>query len=130
MSIEGLIVGMGLLLIVGVWIGFPFLRRSVTQEQVNLIQRQRERLVIYYERTLTNLRDLDEDHATGKTDAETFEAERELWVQRGIQALKALDQLDGNEPIPAEAADVETVDSAIDSMIEEAVAQYRSKSGA
>ena len=130
MSIEGLVVGLALLLVVGAWIGIPLLRRETDEVEVDPIQRQRERLELYYERTLRNIRDLDEDHSTGKINTEAYEPERENWVQRGIQALKALDELNENAPLAPETADAADIDNAIDSMIEEAVAQYRSKSEA
>ena len=56
-----------------------------------LLEKQRERLLIYYERVLRNIRDLDEDHALGKIDEDEYTREREEWAQRGVQVLQALD---------------------------------------
>ena len=60
-------------------------------------QEQREQVLSYYERVLTNIRDLDEDRSTGKISDENYRMEREVWAQRGIRLLRALDQLEGAE---------------------------------
>lgn len=83
---------------------------------------QRDRLSNYYARVLTNIRDLDEDLATGKISQADHEREREVWVARGIALLRMQDQLEARQA-PAEDA------SAIDAMIEEAVASYREGQG-
>ena len=82
------------------------------------LRRQREILGEYYERVLTNIRDLDEDHLTGKIPQGDYQAERELWVGRGIQALKAraglerqISQEDAGRP------QAERVDQAIEAAI-------------
>jgi hypothetical protein len=124
MSPEGLIIALALLVIVGLWIAAPLLRRqSPRLSDDALAHKQRERLSVYYERVLTNIRDLEEDHATGKMRTADYEVEREEWVQRGIQILKALDDL-REAPI---AADEASVEEAIDNEIEAAIAAYRSK---
>ncbi len=124
MSPEGLVIALALLIIVGLWIAAPLLRReSPRLSDDSLAQKQRERLLLYYERVLTNIRDLEEDHATGKMQTAEYEVEREEWVQRGIQILKALDSL---RAVPA-AADEAGVEAAIDDEIEAAIAAYRSK---
>jgi hypothetical protein len=126
MSITGLLIGLVILAAALAWIAVPLLRQGKTRQEDAQAAKQRERLLIVYERVLTNIRDLEEDHQTGKMNADDFEAERETWVQRGIQVLKALDRLD------AEGASVEvddaTFDRTIDDEIEAAVAKYRVKS--
>ena len=127
MSPEGLVIALALLIFVGLWIGAPLLRReSPRLSDDALAQKQRERLLVYYERVLTNIRDLEEDHATGKIRTTAYEDEREEWVQRGIQILKALDS---TQAIPT-AADEAAVEETIDDEIEAAIAAYRSKSPA
>jgi hypothetical protein len=124
MSPEGLVIALALLIIVGLCIGAPLLRReSPRLSDDALAQKQRDRLLAYYERVLTNIRDLEEDHATGKLQTTEYEVEREAWVQRGIQILKALDNI---QAIPA-AADEAAVEETIDDEIEAAIAAYRSK---
>ncbi|MBZ0282277.1 MAG: hypothetical protein K8L97_16165 [Anaerolineae bacterium] len=130
MSIAGLIFGIVVLLIALVWVIRPFLaaRKPGTVADDLLLDKQRERLLMVYERTLTNIRDLDEDHTTGKMAPDDYQYEREIWVQRGIQVLKALDNL-GTRHIITESADVEDIDHAIDREIEDAVAAYRTRTG-
>jgi hypothetical protein len=127
MSAEGLVIALALLVIVGLWIAAPLLRRdSPRLSDDALAHKQRERLLVYYERVLTNIRDLEEDHATGKMQSQGYEAEREEWVQRGIQILKALDNL---REVPI-AGDEASVEETIDDEIETAIAAYRSKRAA
>ena len=122
MSIEGLLISLMVLVIVGLWIAAPLLRRETVQSAADLKRQQwEERLHIYYERTLRNIRDLDEDHTMGKINTEDYELERELWVQRGIAALKKLDELDEVDI----TLDESELDEAIDDSIEAAVAAYR-----
>jgi hypothetical protein len=126
MSIEGLIVSLFILLGAVAYIGAPFLRRqtaSYTADEA-VIQKQRERLLVYYERVLTNVRDLDEDFSTGKMQPEDYQTEREEWVQRGIQVLKTLDELDQHHLIVPDA-DQESLDHAIDDAIERRIAAHR-----
>lgn len=127
MSSTGLIFGLVISLLALAWIVMPLLRRQNKRigDDV-LLQKQRERLLLIYERVLTNIRDLDEDHTTGKMQTVDYEAEREIWVQRGIQVLKALDRLDEHHIIP-DAVDDEGIDHAIDDEIEQAIAAFRAK---
>lgn len=131
MSIEGLLVALilsaGVLLIIGI----PLLRDTRGADpDAALREKQRERLLVYYERVLRNVRDLDEDHALGKLDDAEYQHERELWAQRGVQALKALDALNDQKPPTAHglkrtAPDDAAVDHAIDEAIETAVRRAR-----
>jgi hypothetical protein len=130
MSIEGLIIGFVLVTLALVWIILPLARASAGNSLDDaLAEKRRERLLVYYERVITNLRDLDEDHATGKIGGDAYGVEREAWVQRGIQALRALDSLDSQEQsiVPATATDEAAIDHAIDDAIEQRVAAYRHK---
>jgi hypothetical protein len=118
MSIEGLVVALALLIGAALWIGAPLLRRQPPKRSDS---RQHERLLMYYERVLTNIRDLDEDHATGKLNTADYEVEREQWVRRGVELLKALDNLHDVPLAASEAA----VEETIDDEIEAAIAAYR-----
>ena len=127
MSTEGILAGAVILLIAIAWIGSPLLKRhSTMRNEQALRQKQRDRLLMIYERVLTNIRDLDEDRSTGKMRLSDYEAEREEWVQRGVQVLKALDALDA-EAVPPPAPGDENDDQAIDEQIEEAIAAYRAR---
>lgn len=127
MSLEGTIIGLLFLLGVIAIVGAPLFNRRPTLIMDDArLTKQRERVLLVYERILTNIRDLDEDHSTGKMQTADYEAERESWVQRGIQALKALDGLDAQQTL-IDTADEGEIDRAIDTQIEDAVARYRAK---
>ena len=53
----------------------------------------RERLQLRYQALLTTLRDLDEDHLTGKVDPATHATERERLLQAAEALLAELDAL-------------------------------------
>jgi hypothetical protein len=117
MSPEGIVITLALLIITALWVGAPLLRRETPRLSDDALL-HKQRLQAYYERVLTNIRDLDEDHATGKISTATYEVEREVWVERGIQLLKALDSLGGQASATGETVDDE---------IEAAIAAYRVK---
>src|SRR3954454_23332311 len=121
MSIPGLLFALLLALFVLAWIAMPLLGREGAKADDPLLDKQRERLLIYYERVLRNIRDLDEDHALGKLDEAEYRHEREEWSERGGQVLKALDTLAGREVIAPTSTDDKAVDNAIDDAIEAAV---------
>jgi hypothetical protein len=130
MSIAGLVFFLLLLSGIAVLIAMPLLRReSETGAESLHLQKQRERLLAYYERVLTNLRDLDEDHATGKMTDDAYATEREDWMQRGVEVLKTLDTLDDHSVVPASVHDEAAVDEAIDDAIETAIAARRKALG-
>ncbi len=125
MSIEGLILALIIALVTVAVIASPLWQRgAVTTAEDVLIEKQRERLLVYYERVLTNLRDLDEDYRTGKMQAADYETEREEAVQRGVQVLKALDEL-GHHHLIVATGDQAALDHAIDDAIERAIAAHR-----
>lgn len=126
MSYEGLLVSVVMAAIVTLLIAAPLLRRDMKRKDSSVqAQKQRDRMLAYYERVLTNIRDLDEDHATGKLLDTDYGVERETWVQRGIQVLKALDELDaGNLSLNMDDA---AVDEAIDDALEAAIQAYKSR---
>ena len=127
MSLGGIVFFLVVLSLTAVVVAAPLLRRN---ERSNIddirLHKQQERLLVYYERVLTNLRDLDEDHATGKMPDQDYGNERELWVQRGVQVLRALDDLGDHSIIPEAVHDEAAIDEAIDQAIESAIADYRS----
>jgi hypothetical protein len=118
MTVPGLVITLILLAALLVWIALPLLRRDVViDSRARMIVHQRERLEIYYQRVLRNIRDLDEDRATGKLSEGDYQAERELWMQRGIAAIKAIETLD-SAPLPVATGDDAAIDAAIDREIE------------
>jgi hypothetical protein len=121
MSVEGII--FAVILTAGV--AFVALRplfraRSITTSTSR--EKQRERVLAYYERVLLNVRDLDDDHATGKIHADEYAQERELWVSRGTALLALLDELDDHNIAEADASDAE-----IDALIEAKVSALKQK---
>ncbi len=71
------------------------------------------------------MRDLDEDQSTGKIQPDAYEQERQLWAQRGVQILKALDELSEEDAVPLKVKRGKARDGwDIDAAIEAAVAAY------
>ena len=69
-----------------------------------------------------NIRDLDEDYLTEKLSEADFQAERAVWVNRGVRLLKVQDSLDAQHSLVDDGAvDAEEIDKAI----ETAVRAYR-----
>ena len=126
MSILGLLVSLLLALIAIAIVAQPLLGAARNRRDIDSVDEvQRERVASYYERVLTNIRDLDEDLATGKISEADHGREREVWVARGISLLRLLDQLDAERATAGEAKDAEAIDRAI----EAAVAAYRDSAG-
>jgi hypothetical protein len=124
MSIYGIIAAVALLLVVVLVLAMPWRRRAVVSLQA--LNRQRERALAYYERVLTNIRDLDDDYATGKIAQDEYAYERELWAERGVRLLQLFDELDQQHSL----TDDENADDAqIDAIIEQALQSLRSDSG-
>lgn len=121
MSVPGLLIALVLSLIALAIVARPLLRPARRERAGASSQReQRDRIGTYYERVLTNIRDLDEDFATGKINEVDYRSEREVWAERGIRLLRVRDQV-ANEQ--ARNEDSERIDRAI----EEAVAAYRER---
>lgn len=122
MSIAGLLITLVLSLAALAIVAVPLLRPAQRERAAaEYLRLQRDRLAAYYERALSNIRDLDEDMATGKINQGDYEAEREAWVGRGIRVLRALDQLDREGSLRVDGDD----EASIDRAIEVAVAAYR-----
>ena len=122
MSIAGLLITLVLSLAALAIVARPLLRPARRERAAaENLRRQRDRLAAYYERVLTNIRDLDEDMATGKINQGDYEAEREAWAGRGIRLLRAQDQLEREGCLGGGGDDAARIDQAI----EEAIAAYR-----
>jgi hypothetical protein len=74
---------------------------------------------VHYDRVLTNIRDLDEDYALGKVQADYYETERAKFVVEGVELLKQIDKLTPQSAVPAAA------DNNLDDVIEAAIATKR-----
>ena len=121
MSIAGLMISLVLLFAAVLLTAYPLIRPPRRQNQSNGgIQEQADRVQAYYERVLTNIRDLDEDFLTGKIREADYREEREVWVHRGIRLLRMQDQLDAQRSL-VDSGDAERIDRAI----EEAILAWR-----
>lgn len=127
MSLPGLIFALILAALVVIWIGAPLRQRDTKTDDDPLLKKQRERLLVYYERVLRNIHDLDEDHTLGKIDEAHYARDREEWAQRGVQVLAALDTIADRTMIAVTPADDAAVDQAIDASIEAAIQRYRQR---
>lgn len=124
MSLAGLLAALILTALVLAFIAAPFMRRRAVPER-RAADLQRERVLAYYERVLRNVRDLDEDHALGKLDEAEYQHDRELWVERGVQALKLLDSLDAGSGGVSASSDAAELDAAVERAVQAAVEQIR-----
>lgn len=133
MSTEGVIAALVMVVIGLAWLGYPLLRRT-SSLNVQEVARQKERaaLLTAYERTLTSIRDLDDDHLTGKLTEDDYEMEREHWTEQGVAILQELEKHGVKKPSKAFKAsktqkqvptDVDP-DAQLDDAIEQAIADY------
>ena len=123
MSVPGLAFALLLSLLAAAIVARPLLRPARPGRAAeNSLRLESDRVETYYERVLNNIRDLDEDYATGKLSDDDYRGERELWAQRGMRLLRVKDQL-ARERRPLTDGDGERIDRAI----EEAVAAYRAR---
>ncbi len=115
MSIGGVVFLILLTAAVAFWVLRPVILQRWGKPNVaqDAIQKQRERVLTYYERVLSNVRDLDDDLATEKIHPEEHAQERVVWVERGVTLLALLDQLKERAITQENATDAE-----IDALIE------------
>ena len=120
MSILGLVVSLALVLIAIVVVARPFFGLASKDPATGSnLQLQRERVSRYYERVLSNIRDLDEDFQTGKIADAEYRDEREVWVDRGVRLLRVADSLDTQQSlVSAGAANADDIDRAIESAVQ------------
>lgn len=124
------IAGVGLL-----WLAFPFFNRAGLQAEGAFKQRDREKLLVDYERILTTIRELDDDFRLGKLSQETYQMEREAWAEQGTILVEQLEKLKASTPSrppkskPPKGPQPDA-DSDLDAALEQAIAKYaKAKSG-
>ena len=128
MSLEGTLAAVIMLILGVAWLALPIFRRRYFPS-VEELKRQKDRAILLttYERTLASLRDVNEDHLTGKLSDQDYEAERRYWTEQGVAVLEALEKVGG---IPSPRQRTNTVqpaadaDAALDDAIEQTIARY------
>ncbi|MCC6804225.1 MAG: hypothetical protein IT319_15190 [Anaerolineae bacterium] len=127
MSTEGTIAAVVMLIAGIAWLALPILRRRFAASADELAkQKERDALTTVYERTLASLRDVEEDHLTGKLAQADYEAERAHWMEQGVAVLQALEERGGKKPAKlrkALAADQPAAGKDADAMLDEAIEQ-------
>lgn len=119
MSLVGLVAAILIFFILLIVTIVPFLFNE-NDAALSFRNKQRERALAYYERVLTNIRDLDDDLATDKINHAEYELEREKWMSRGVELLAMLDELDKQQNI-VNNLDANASDAQIDDAIEAAI---------
>ncbi len=103
MTIGSILFGMALLLLVGLYLARPFLKREkITVHPAT----KREQLLNDKEALLTQIQQLDFDASTGKIPPEIHQAQREKMVAQAAAILQQLDALTTHPS--AVGADIET----------------------
>ena len=130
MSQDGLLIALVMFAISIAWIAFPLLRpdKKVLSPGKLLVKKQHDQLNTRYSQILSAIRDMDEDHLTGKINSEDYERERQIWAQRGVEVLKKIDLLENDNPnLATPVKDDLPDDNTIDDAIESAVSDYLNK---
>ena len=94
MSVAGFVLAVVIALCVLAAVLWPLFRERYKVDAPDELADRRRRLNAYYERVLAIIRDIDEDMALGKGDRQTAADERAVWVERGMRALRMLDEID------------------------------------
>jgi len=98
-------------------------------------QRERDELLVMYERIVATVRDLDEDFRTGKIATDDYHRDRATWSERGVEVLQALEKIGGKSikqnltvtSVEVDLVNTETIDQDLDDVIEAAISQYVAK---
>ncbi len=124
MDIGSILLGVALLLVVAVIVAAPLLSGGAGRDRQ---PGPADDLRAEHERVLTQLRDLDFDHATSKILDDDYAAQRAQLVAQGVVVLKQLDALSAAILAPAASAGVAAPGRArsVDDEIEAAVAAQR-----
>lgn len=122
MTVESFIICVVMGVVTLAVLAAPFWRGSRVSAAQMTYQRQRDTLLVYYQQATASLRDLDDDLQAGRLSEPDYAADRECWMQRGVQILRALDELDRSNPALATATHAPT--DAVEQNIEDAVRRY------
>ena len=92
---------LALVLLVGIYIGRPFLQPQAdapSQREKNSAEHKRSALLADRDRLLTALQELDFDHRLGKIPAEDYPEMRSSMLQDAALVLRKLDDIQGGTP--------------------------------
>lgn len=133
MEIGSLIILFLIAAVGAAWLALPFVRGR--GGAVSAVAQARVTLVNDYARVVASLRDLEEDHTTGKLDDAAYEDEKVRLTEQGVQYLARLDK-EGLLPASASVGDSNgratspgkgtAADQALDEALEAAIARYAS----
>lgn len=125
MSGEGLALSVIIFILGIVWLALPMVRRSSSGSAVRR-QMEREALLASYERTLSAIRDLDEDYSVGKLTWVDYEFERSRWMERGAGILQEMEKIGVQNAVKdgSRATRPDNQDRELDAEIERAIAKY------
>ena len=112
-SLPALVFAFAILLIAVALIASPLLGRRKTAVEPPTPGQQ---LNIEHERVVRAIRELDDDHRTGKLNGDDYKTLRATQVMEGAQLLQKLDELNDDQP-PAEPGAADELDVEIEQRI-------------
>ena len=130
MESQTLILGVIIVALAVLVVAWPFLglgRERTSASDKSKLNGEMERLLAEREVVYATIRDLDFDYETGKLTEEDYQQQRETWVVRGVDVLKAIDSLkQGMQQAGiAEPEVLAAGDDDLDAQIEAAIAKRR-----
>ena len=121
MDIGAIFLILGLLILVGLFIGRPFFEKRPAA--ASRAGHQQSALLAEQDRILNTLQELDFDYALGKITQVDYQVQRSMLLQQGTQVLS---ELDAYQPaMPGEDAEARSVDAG--ARIEAAIAARRAE---
>lgn len=128
MEAQSLILGVVIVALTALIVLWPLVSGAGKEKRESAPSTALETLLAERDAIYTVIRDLDFDFETGKLTEADYQAQREQWVERGVDVLKALDaaQVNGAAAAPANgtaATPAEPDD--LESQIEAAIAARR-----
>ncbi|GAB4568912.1 MAG: hypothetical protein Kow0077_00540 [Anaerolineae bacterium] len=131
MESQSLILGVVIVALTLLVVAWPFITSGREKARENgQLSSELEQLLFEREAILDAIRNLDFDYETGKLTEEDYQLERESWVQRGVEVLKAIDVLQQESAENGAGTSTGTAgavvpDEDLDAQIEAAVAARR-----
>jgi hypothetical protein len=135
MEAQSLIMGVILVALSIFFVLWPLF--SVTREErendAGVLASSRDVLMEQRDAIYLTIRDLDFEFETGKLSEDIYQSQRNMWVERGVEVLRAVDQLkqkfsDAGVSIEAAGLSPTSVTNDVDAQIEAAIAARRRNS--